>query len=50
MKKERETKEYLEFVEQFQEFLILMTEEWGAKVTLQKAVKQKRRRICWWWS
>ena len=36
MKKERETKEYLEFVEQFQAFLILMTEEWGAKVTLQK--------------
>lgn len=36
MKKERETKEYLEFVEQFQEFLILMTEEWGVKITLQK--------------
>ena len=36
MKKERERKEYLEFVEQFQAFLILMTEEWGAKVTLQK--------------
>ena len=36
MKKERETKEYLEFVEQFRAFLILMTEEWGAKVTLQK--------------
>ena len=35
-KKERERKEYLEFVEQFQAFLILMTEEWGAKVTLQK--------------
>ena len=35
-KRERETKEYLEFVEQFQAFLILMTEEWGAKVTLQK--------------
>lgn len=36
MKKERETKEYLEFVEQLQAFLILMTEEWGAKVTLQR--------------
>ena len=36
MKKERERKEYLEFVEQFQAFLILMTEEWGAKVTLLK--------------
>lgn len=38
----------MEFVEQFQAFLILMTEEWGASYA--KDGEEENRRICWWWS
>lgn len=37
MKKEKETKAYQEFVEQFQAYLVLVTEDWGATVVFQPA-------------
>lgn len=37
MKKERKTKEYLEFVEQFWKRIVLLTEGWGVKTEFQPA-------------
>lgn len=44
MKKEKETKAYREFVEQFQAYLVLVTEDWGAKVVFEPAEETEGER------
>ncbi len=43
MKKEKDMKEYLEFVEKFRQYVTLMTEGWGAKITFQRADEAENR-------
>lgn len=43
MKKEKDMKEYLEFIEKFRQYVTLMTEGWGMKITFQRADEAEDR-------